>query len=247
MKEWDPAQLEARLRSWERENQDWGISLSPEAVQGFGVYLELLQKAGRGLNLTGIKQPGRILTDLFRDSLCLLKVMEPPTSGPVLDLGSGAGIPGLPLLLARPALSLWLLEATAKKAAFLSQATGRLGLASARVLEGRAEDLGHLPQYREKAALVVSRSVGHLPELLELGLPFLAVGGLLVAWKGSSWPQEAAASASALTRLGGVMEKTVSLPIPGCEHPRVLVFIKKTQPTPPEFPRRTGVPHRKPL
>ena len=237
----------ALISAWDRVNRDWGMNLSPEALAGFGRYLEILLQANQAASLTSLREPGEMLAGLFRDALCLLKILEPSREGPVLDLGAGAGIPGIPLALARPGLSLWLLEARVKKAAFLREACRELGLAGARVLEGRAEDLGRDPKYREEAALVVSRSVGSLSELLELGLPFLKTGGILAVWKGSRWREELSCAATALAKLGGAVERTESFAVPGCDHPRVLVLVRKTGPIPSNFPRRAGVPHRKPL
>jgi len=235
------------VNSWADETRQWGIGLSLPMVEAFHQYLELLMNANRSINLIGIDQPREVLVQLFRDALCLLKTTAWPVDGRLLDLGSGAGIPGVPLKIIDPSLNLWLLEARAKKALFLRNAVKQLGFSGVDILAGRAETLAHDPAYRGRAAVVVSRSVAALPELVELGLPFLEPGGRMFAWKGSRWGDELAAADSAIMRLGGSFEEAITLSVPGCEYPRVLVSIRKHSPTPQNFPRRNGVPHRKPL
>lgn len=243
----DSLPWESLVKDWVDENRDWGIDLTPAMAENFRLYLELLIDARRTINLIGIEEPREVLTQLFRDALCLQKTGGFSAEGPLLDLGTGGGIPGIPLKITNPSLHLWLLEARSKKAAFLRRTAERIGLSQVEILEGRAETLAHAQEYRERAAVVVSRSVAALPELVELGLPFLALGGLLVTWKGSRWSEELESAGRAIELLGGEFEQSLTLEVPGCEYPRVLVMIRKHSPTPDAFPRRNGVPHRKPL
>jgi 16S rRNA (guanine527-N7)-methyltransferase len=188
-----------------------------------------------------IARPDRALLE---DSLVLLDFLP---QGPlkVIDVGSGGGLPGLPLRLARPDLALTLLEANQRKAAFLVQAVATLGLSDVEVVARRAEDAGHAARHREAYDFALARALAPMPVLAELCLPFVAVGGRLLAMKTNA-AVEAASARAAISRLGGELLEIGAAPSTARSLGEVVV-VEKVRPTPPEFPRRPGVPSRRPL
>jgi 16S rRNA (guanine527-N7)-methyltransferase len=187
---------------------------------------------------------GRADRALIDDSLVLLDFLPP---GPlrVIDVGSGGGLPGLPLRLARPDLTLTLLEANRRKAAFLVQASATLGLADVEVVALRAEEAGHDPRHRETYDFALARALAAMPVLVELCLPFVAVGGRLLAMKTDA-ALEAESALAAIERLGGRFHEIAAAASSARSLGQVVV-IEKVRPTPPEYPRRPGVPERRPL
>jgi 16S rRNA (guanine527-N7)-methyltransferase len=181
---------------------------------------------------------------LIEDSLVLLDFLPP---GPlrVIDVGSGGGLPGLPLRLARPELVLTLLEANQRKAAFLVQAVATLGLDNVEVVARRAEDAGHAERHRESYDFALARALAPMPVLAELCLPFVAVGGRLLAMKTNA-AAEAEAARAAIARLGGELVE-ISAATSAARSLGQVVVVEKVALTPPEFPRRPGVPGRRPL
>jgi 16S rRNA (guanine527-N7)-methyltransferase len=188
-----------------------------------------------------IARPDRALLE---DSLVLLDFL-PPRALRVIDVGSGGGLPGLPLRLARPDLALTLLEANQRKAAFLVQAAATLGLADVEVVARRAEDAGHDPRHREAYDFALARAVAALPVLVELCLPFVAVGGRLLAMKTDAAAEVESAKA-AITLLGGELVE-IGAAASAARSLGQVVVVGKVRPTPPRFPRRPGVPSRRPL
>jgi 16S rRNA (guanine527-N7)-methyltransferase len=185
----------------------------------------------------------------FAESLALLGALEERglLLSPALDIGSGAGFPGLPIKIARPGLRLTLLESNEKKAAFMERAIAALSVDGAGVVTARAEEAGRLPEHRAAYALVLARAVAPLRVLAEFALPLLAIGGVLAAPKGSSAPRELREAQAALAELGGTVEETVRLKIPGAGRAPTLVLVRKTAETPARYPRRPGIPRKRPL
>jgi 16S rRNA (guanine527-N7)-methyltransferase len=165
---------------------------------------------------------------------------------PMIDIGSGGGLPGIVVKIARPDIGATLLEATRKKADFLDEAVRNLELDGATVVAERAENAGRDELHRAAYRLVIARAVAPLPALLELALPFLSAGGMLVAMKGSEAKAEVAASARALKELGGEVEDVV-IPAAALPNPFALVFVRKVADTPANYPRRPGIPAKRPL
>jgi 16S rRNA (guanine527-N7)-methyltransferase len=188
-----------------------------------------------------IARPDRALLE---DSLVLLDFLP---QGPlrVIDVGSGGGLPGLPLRLARPDLLLTLLEANQRKAAFLVQTAATLGLADVEVVARRAEDAGHDPRHREVYDFALARAVAAMPVLVELCLPFVAVGGRLLAMKTDA-AAEAESARAAIDRLGGELVE-IGAAVSSARSLGGVVVVEKVRQTPPGFPRRPGVPSRRPL
>jgi 16S rRNA (guanine527-N7)-methyltransferase len=164
-----------------------------------------------------------------------------------LDVGSGAGFPGLPLKMMLPEIKLTLIEATGKKATFLRHIVEVLGLENVEVLNARAEEVGQLPAHREHYDLVLARAVAHLSVVAEYGLPFCHLGGRMVAQKGADAAAEAEAAQGAFRILGGTLRSVKPIALPGLTGERYLVVVDKTAPTPAAYPRRPGLPAKKPL
>ena len=223
-----------------------GLDLEPH-LEAFSLLYDLLMEGNRRVSLTALRTEREVVAKHFLDSLSLL--LLPLWEGPlrVLDLGTGAGFPGLPLKIVRPALEVVLLDATRKKVAFLEEAVAALGLKGAFPLWGRAEEVAHLAEHREAYHRVTARAVAHLCVLAELGLPFLRPGGVMVAQKGPRVGEELASLPRALGLLGGTLREVRALRLPFLEEERALVVLAKEAPTPSAYPRRPGVPEKKPL
>jgi 16S rRNA (guanine527-N7)-methyltransferase len=228
--------------------QDYGVHLSDQQHAQFERYLALLGEWSQRANLVGNLDPDVVQRRHFLESVAFgvaLRERELLRPGAdVLDIGAGAGFPGMVLKIVWPTISLTLIEATAKKTAFLSALVEALGLERTEVITGRAEVLAHAPRLRERFDLVVARAVAPLAVLVELALPFARVGGRLVTPKGSRASEEVRAASHALQVLGGEVF-TAPLKLPG--PPQTLVAVVKRQSTPAALPRRPGVPARSPL
>jgi 16S rRNA (guanine527-N7)-methyltransferase len=185
---------------------------------------------------------GRPDLDLVMDSLVLLEHLG--TAIRLVDVGSGAGLPGLPLKIERPDLSVTLVEADQRKSAFLVQACAVLGLKDVEVVATRAEEAGHDPRYRESFDVAVARALAPMPVLAELCLPFVRPGGRLLAQKTES--DNIASAKKAIEMMGGLMRAVVSAPS-AARRKGTIVVIEKVRPTPAAYPRRPGVPSRRPL
>jgi 16S rRNA (guanine527-N7)-methyltransferase len=230
-----------------------GVELDAHQLDLFERYFRLLKSASSRISLTSVTGYEAVQQRHFLESLALLPalrqvdVLAPGRQERVLDLGAGAGLPGLPLKVAAPDLSLTLLEATARKAAFLREVASELALEQVEVLAGRAEEVARQADRRQAYELVVARAVAPLPTLLELALPFLRIGGVLAAPKGSGAPQEVTRSERALGLLGGELLSVAPLPVPGAARWPWLVLVRKVAPTPEVYPRRPGIPAKRPL
>jgi len=225
------------------------IHLSQEQVEAFRVYLESLVAERRSAALTSLAEPDAIQRRHFVESLALLRALEDAGAlgARAIDIGTGAGFPGLPIKIARPALELTLLEATGKKAAFLERLVARLGLTGVTVVQARAEDLARDTSHRAAYDLALARAVAPLPALVEVALPFLRTGGYLAAPKGSGAPREVREAERALRECGGVVELVQPLDVPRPQKAPTLVLVRKVRETPDRFPRRAGIPFRRPL
>ncbi|MBF6600435.1 MAG: 16S rRNA (guanine(527)-N(7))-methyltransferase RsmG [Dehalococcoidia bacterium] len=234
-----------RLRT---EAATYGVVLSDEQVAQFDAYARLLGQWSERVNLVSDASEDVVERRHFLESIALGAALRErellrPDSG-VIDVGSGAGFPGVVLKLVWSSLRLTLLEATGKKTAFLDALVGALGLSDVTVRTGRAEELAHEAGLRGAFDLAVARAVAPLPALLELTLPFVRTGGRVAAVKGSRAAAELAASRLALDALGA---RALAMPlrVPGPPQ-RIIVAVKQRE-TPSEYPRRTGVPQKQPL
>ena len=232
-----------------------GIRLDERQCGQFLRFAELIGEYGGKFNLTGAKGWNRIREELFIRSL---RILTPAAGGyvstagwfegrRVLDVGSGAGIPGVVLKVACPGVELSLLDSSAKKCQFLRQALGELSIEGVEVIYARAEEAARDSRYRESFDLVVSRGVARLPELAELTLPFASIGGTVISAKGLSAGPEVDESEWAASVLGAAPAVTSEVQSPGCAAADLLVYWFKVAPTPQRYPRRAGVPRARPL
>jgi len=231
-----------------------GLPLSAAQCEAFARYRERLLAWNRRVNLTAIVEPAEVETRHFLDSLtCALPLLAQwggaarVPSLRCVDVGSGGGFPGLPLKLALPQLHVTLLEATAKKADFLTYLVADLRLEDVDVVGARAEALAQSPAYRESYDVAFARALAPLPTLLELTLPFLRPGGLLVAPRKGHVEADVASATRAVDTLGGGPRTCVPVTVPRLADGRVLVVVDKVGPTPPGYPRRAGIPAKRPL
>ena len=222
------------------------LELTLEQLAAFQVFAAELVRWNQDINLTAITDPEAIQVRHFLDSLSILAVL-PPGAAAVVDVGTGAGFPGLPLKIARPELRLTLVEATGKKAAFCQALVERLQLQDVTVLKARAEELGQDPAHRECYDWALARAVAEVAVLAEYLLPLVRVGGHALAQKGEGAPAEAQAAEGAIHKLGGELERIVPVELPGLAEKRFLVVLHKTGATPPAYPRRAGMPAKRPL
>ncbi len=222
-----------------------GISLTEEQLNRFDLLSDLLVEQNKTMNLTAITDPDGIATKHFADSISVLSAAEIPTGASVLDIGTGAGFPGIPLLIMRPDIDLTMLDSTAKKLKYVDNTVNELGLI-ATVLHARAEEAGQSKEYREKFDFVCSRAVAALNVLCEYCLPFVKQNGYFIAMKGAKAQEEIDSAKAAIKLLGGkiVDEKTFSLSDGG---ERTLIIIKKISQIPAKYPRPSAQIAKKPL
>jgi 16S rRNA (guanine527-N7)-methyltransferase len=214
-----------------------GIELSERQLDLMDQFASLLIDANSRFNLTRITQPAEIVTGHYLDSLLYLWAIEIPQGAALIDVGTGAGFPGVPIKIARPDLALTLVDSTAKKVRFLEEAVSELGLQGVSAIHARAEDLGRDKGHRERYDIVVTRALAELRILAELCVPLARVGGRVVASKGEEIDAELAAGRPMIGQLGGVVENTVRTHIPRADIPRRFVVIAKAKTTPEQFPR----------
>jgi 16S rRNA (guanine527-N7)-methyltransferase len=225
------------------------MELTSNQLSAFELYARRLMKAGLRTNLTSTRDREAVYRRHFVESLALLRVLQERDliRSPAIDVGSGAGFPGLPIKIARPDVDLTLVEATGKKARFLESIVAELGLATVTVVDARVEQLAHNPVHRGAFRLALARAVAPLPVLLELTLPFLSMEGVLAAPKGGAAQRELRASANALAELGGAIEAAPPMELPLDGPQQTVIIVRKTGPTPERYPRRPGMPSKRPL
>ena len=227
----------------------WEIVLPPPVLEALELYLDELRKWSPRASLTSLHDSREIALGHFADSFAALLVSEifDLEEGRVVDVGTGAGFPGLPLKILRPGWSLSLVEATRKKSDFLRAIVAALELPSVEVVRARAEEIAHERDYREKFDLAFSRALAGFPVVLELCLPFLKIGGYLVAHRGRRGAEEVHEAVRALSELGGEIKQVQTYQIKGLEGVRTLVCVQKVSKTHERYPRRIGIPSKRPL
>lgn len=229
--------------------QKLGIELQPAQLEQFESYYRELIDWNRRVNLTAITDYEEVQLKHFLDSLTVARALAEPVDKDIrlIDVGTGAGIPGIPLKILRPEIRLVLLDATARKARFLEHIIAQLGLDGVEITVGRAEEVAHQPDYRERFGVVLSRAVAGLSALVELTLPFCAVGGRFIAQKKGDIEDEVNQASRAIDRLGGKLVGVENIDLPEFADQRRLVIIDKVSPTPEKYPRRPGIPVKRPL
>ena len=226
-----------------------GLTLAAGQICQFQIYRRELETWNRRFNLTRITGHEQVQTLHFLDSLSTLIALPPEirTGGQVIDVGSGAGFPGIPLKIALPEIRLTLVESVGKKATFLTHLLETLNLPDVKLLHDRAETLAHNPDFRESFDAVLSRGVAPLPVLAELTLPFCKPDGIVAAHKKGNITQELDDAQNAVTTLGGRLADLHPVRLSGLQDNRVLVIVEKVSPTPARYPRRPGIPKKRPL
>jgi len=239
--------LSARVELGPSARSLLGIDLDRRQLQAFHTYAQELVEWNERFNLTAITDRAEIETKHFLDSLTCLLGMNPPRTGSLIDIGSGAGFPGLPVKIACPRLKVTLVEATGKKVEFCQHIIRRLELKGIEAVHGRAEDLSRDETRRESYDWAVARAVARMPVLVEYLLPFLRIGGKAIALKGETGPVETHDAEEAIQILGGRMARVLPVELPGVVETRYVVKVDKIAATPPEYPRRSGIPTKRPL
>lgn len=225
----------------------FGLTLTPEQQRAFRTLAAELLAWNQHINLTAITEPDQIETRHFLDSIAVVRAVTLQPGQRVIDVGAGAGFPGLPLRILFPKIALTSVEATSKKTDFIRHVANRLDMPDVTVLHARAEEIGQDAAHREYYDVALARAVAYLPVLAEYLLPLVRIGGKMIALKGESAAREASEAEAALRLLGGEMKRLIAVELPEVAETHHLIVIEKVAATPAQYPRRVGVPSRKPL
>jgi 16S rRNA (guanine527-N7)-methyltransferase len=225
------------------------IELKENQINQFYDYFQLLVEWNKFMNLTTITEMDEVITKHFVDSLSLIKAVEEIGAKDyrIIDVGTGAGFPGIPLKIAFPELRITLMDSLNKRINFLNEVISRLGLDKIEAIHGRAEDLGRDPLHREQYDLCVSRAVANLSTLSEYCMPFAKVGGYFIPYKSGKIEEELGAAKHAIFLLGGSVKEVKTFLLPGTDAERSLVKIAKNNGTSKKYPRKAGLPSKEPL
>ena len=223
------------------------IIFDQEQINQFDEYYEILVEWNKVMNLTGITEYQEVVEKHFLDSLSIVKVMDMDQAERVIDIGTGAGFPGIPLKIAFPKLDIVLLDSLNKRIRFLDHVIEELGLEGIRTIHGRAEDYARDGKYRERFDLCVSRAVANLSSLSEYCLPYVKVGGRFVSYKSGDIEEEVNDASKAIALLGGKKERIEKFQLPDTDIQRSFVVIGKTKNTQKRYPRKAGMPTKEPL
>lgn len=228
-----------------KELNNISVELSEKQLEQFRLYYEMLVEKNKVMNLTGITEWDEVLEKHFLDSISLIRVVDLHSDISIMDMGTGAGFPGIPLKIAFPELKITLVDSLNKRVLFLQEVIDTLGLKYIEAVHGRAEDLARDKKYREQYDLSVSRAVANLSTLSEYCLPFVKLGGQFVSYKSGEVENEVSESKSAVFLLGGKIKDIVKFELG--ESNRSFVVIDKVKGTPKTYPRKAGTPSKKPL
>lgn len=225
------------------------LELSDTQKEQFYRYYELLTEWNQVMNLTAITELSDVVTKHFIDSILAVQVLSDIKTSTYhcVDVGTGAGFPGIPLKIAFPQLQVTLIDSLNKRVGFLNEVIRKLELTEITAVHGRAEDLGRSAEYREKFDLCISRAVANMSTLSEYCLPFVQIGGLFLPYKSGRAEEEIKVSESAIKKLGGEIFSTETVVLPGTDVERSFVFVKKVGITPKKYPRKAGTPAKEPL
>ncbi len=239
------------LTLFEKGLEELSISLSQEQKQQFVTYYEYLIEKNKVMNLTAITEYEEVIVKHFLDSLSIVKAgcfeQNALDGKSVIDIGTGAGFPGIPLKIAFPQLKITLLDSLNKRVNFLNEVIEMLGLSKVKAVHGRAEDYAKQKEYRECFDFCVSRAVANLSTLSEYCIPFVKEGGCFISYKSGKIDEELSQAGNAVKILGGKVLDVVKFPLMGTDMDRSFVIIKKTRPTAKKYPRKAGLPSKEPL
>lgn len=227
--------------------KELGVSLTDKQIEQFLIYYELLTEWNSFMNLTAITEYEDVLKKHFVDSVSLIQAVDVRKELTLIDVGTGAGFPGLALKIAYPELKVTLLDSLQKRIQFLDAVIEKLGLEGIETIHGRAEDFAKPQKLRESFDLCVSRAVANLSTLSEYCLPFVKVGGYFIPYKSEKIASEKEEAEKALELLGGKFERQVEFMLPSSDIYRNLFVIKKVKETPKKFPRKAGLPAKEPI
>lgn len=240
MKKYDTSQFEKDLA-------ELGIELTDRQIEKFLLYYEMLVEWNGFMNLTAITEYDEVMKKHFIDSLSLIKAYDLSQEKKVIDIGTGAGFPGLVLKIAFPQLEITLLDSLNKRIQFLDAVIQNLSLTGVETVHGRAEDFAKPEKLRECFDLAVSRAVSNLSILSEYCLPFVKQGGYFISYKSEKISEETEAAKNAITLLGGKIQKQVDFTLPNSDIYRNFLLIEKVSATPKKYPRKAGLPSKEPL
>lgn len=235
------------IESFERGLDNLNLNLTEHQIKQFIEFYELLVEWNQRMNLTAITEFEEVISKHFLDSLLLVKAHDMTKVKNIIDIGTGAGFPGIPLKIAFPEINFVLLDSLGKRTVFLKEVISCLGLEKVEVIHGRAEDLGRTDGYRENFDLVVSRAVANLASLSEYCIPFAKKGGTFVPYKSGSIKEELESSQKAISVLGGNLSECKELILPETDIVRNFVMIEKVKNTSKKYPRKAGLPTKEPL
>lgn len=222
-----------------------GLELNDKQIRNYYDFMNLLIEKNKVMNLTGITEPKEVILKHFIDSLTILKYIDKNSS--LIDVGTGAGFPGVPLKIAEKSIEIMLLDSLNKRINFLNEVIEKTALEKIKTIHGRAEDFGKNAEYREKYDVATSRAVAPLNVLLEYMMPFVKVGGKCICMKGSNCDIEIENAKKAIKTLGGEIEKIEKFSLPNSENNRTILIIKKHKKTDGQYPRNAGIPTKKPI
>ena len=221
------------------------VQINERQLEQFYTYMELLLQWNEKMNLTAITEPKEVILKHFIDSLAVLPYLD--SAEKILDIGTGAGFPGIPLRIIEKEKNFTLLDSLNKRVIFLNEVIQKLGLEKIQAIHARAEEMAQRPENREKYDIVVSRAVAKLNSLVEYMLPFLAIGGKCICMKSSDIEEEINEAKNAIHILGGEIEQIDETILPESDIKRKIIVIKKINPTPKKFPRKPGMATKEPI
>lgn len=232
---------------FDRQLDIFQIKLNQKQKEQFEKYYKLLAEWNRVMNLTGITERGEVYEKHFVDSLALVNSVDIHKVHTVIDVGTGAGFPGIPLKISFPHLKVTLLDSLNKRIKFLDKVITELGLQDITTIHGRAEDFAKKKEYREQFDLCVSRAVANLSTLSEYCIPYIRVGGIFLSYKSATADEETEQAKKAISILGARIGKREKYTLPECDIHRSFIKIIKEKPTPAKYPRKAGIPAKEPL
>lgn len=226
-------------------SKEINIDLNEEQLDKFKKYMDLLLEWNEKINLTAITKEDEVILKHFIDSMTVLKHIEDGTS--IVDVGTGAGFPGIPVSIANDNVNVTLVDSLNKRISFLQEVISEIELTDIKAIHSRAEDFGQNNEHREKYDISVSRAVANLSVLVEYLLPLVKVGGKCICMKGSEVEEEITNAKFAIKELGGKIEAVNEFCLPGTDIKRNIIVIRKDKETPKKYPRKSGTPSNKPI